>query len=425
MKKSTKSLFALLLMLGAMLEMKAADVYLLTAETINGIKGEYEVPSNHQLAQNTSGSNVYSLKITSMPETGFWFRIGVSGESNQMQPEVNGDPLTINEEGTQNPTYYDNISNGSGKAWKVSYTAGEYEYLTVNVDITEGTTRRVWIEGKKASTGGSGGPATDVEPGYYLVGNFFSQYNKGGEYNPGGDGATIDYKNHVYFKFEQQRDKRYSFSIPACLTAHAQILAVDEYDKKMVYGPGEVFNLHGAKDYSSACPLKNEAVPSETKKLVGSDIIAEDNNYWNLVTRNDGETDDDGMYTFSFTLDKDGNPSDWQVKHDANTRVTYFIDNMKGATAQPLYDTRTGGEGSFSDKMETPLYFDGFNSYWAIDYIVNDVFTSEILNQAKKATPDIHETKSVKNSSGTHDKLFFLGNGGVDYNSTSEYPGKV
>ena len=417
-----------MLMLGTILEMKAADVYLLTAETINGIEGKYKVPSNHQLAPNTSyGDNVYSLKITSMPETEFWFRIGVSGGSNQMQPKVNGDLLTINEEGTQNPTSYSIESDcyGSSNAWKVSYTADEYEYLTVNVDITEGTTRRVWIEGKKASTGGSGGPATDVEPGYYLVGNFFSQYNKGGEYNPGGDGATINYTNHVYFKFEPQKDKSYSFSIPACLTAHAQILAVDEYDKKMVYGPGEVFNLHGAKDYSFACPLKNEAVPSETKKLVGSDIIAEGDNYWNLVTRNDGVTDDDGMYTFSFTLDKDGNPSDWQVKHDANTRVTYFIDNMEGATAQPLYDTRTGGEGSFSDKMETPLYFDGFNSYWAIDYIVNDVFTSEILNQAKKATPDIHETKSVKNSSGTHDKLFFLGNGGVDYNSTSEYPGKV
>ena len=418
-------------MLGTILEMKAADVYLLTAQTINDVKGKYEVPSNHQLAPNTSGSNVYSLKITSMPETSFWFRIGVSGKSNQMQPKVDGDPLTINEEGTQNPTYYSIESGcyGSSNAWKVSYTADEYEYLTVNVDITEGATRRVWIEGKKTSTGGSGGPvvgpATDIEPGYYLVGNFFSPCNRGGEYNPGGDGATINYENHLYFKFEPQKDKSYSFSIPACLTAHAQILAVDEYDNKKVYGPGEVFNLHGAKDYSFACPLKNEAVPSETKKLVGSDIIAEGDNYWNLVTRNDGETDDDGMYTFSFTLDKDGNPSDWQVKHDANTRVTYFIDNMKGATAQPLYDTRTGGEGSFSDKMETPLYFDGFNSYWAIDYIVNDVFTSEILNQAKKATPDIHETKSVKNSSGTHDKLFFLGNGGVDYNSTSEYPGKV
>ena len=329
-----------MLMLGTMLEMKAADVYLLTAETINGSVGKYEVPSNHQLAQNTLSA----------------------GES--------GEPVAQS--------------------------------------------------------------ATDVEPGYYLVGNFFSQYNKGGEYNPGGDGATIDYKNHVYFKFEQQRDKSYSFSIPACLTAHAQILAVDEYDKKMVYGPGEVFNLHGAKDNTSAWPSTNGAVgticgTTAAKTLLGSATIAEGDNYWNLVTRNDGETDDDGMYTFSFTLDKDGNPSDWQVKHDATTRVTYFIDNMEGATAQPLYDKRKSGgnEGAFSDNMETPLYFDGSNSYWAIDYIVNDVSTTGILAQAITATPDIHETGSVHNNSGTHDKLFFLGNGGVDYNSTNEYRDKV
>lgn len=325
-------------MLGTMLEMKAADVYLLTAETINGSVGKYEVPSNHQLAQNTLSA----------------------GES--------GEPVAQS--------------------------------------------------------------ATDVEPGYYLVGNFFSQYNKGGEYNPGGDGATIDYKNHVYFKFEQQKDKSYAFSIPACLTAHAQILAVDEYDNKMVYGPGEVFNLHGAKDNTSALPSTNGTVgticgTTGAKTLLGSATMAEGNNYWNLVTRNDKVTDDDGMYTFSFTLDKDGNPSDWQVKHDANTRVTYFIDNMEGATVQPLYDTRIGGKGPFSDNMETPLYFDGSNSYWAIDYIVNDVSTTGILAQAITATPDIHETGSVHNNSGTHDKLFFLGNGGVDYNSTNEYRDKV
>lgn len=437
MKKSTKCLFALLLMLGAMLEMKAADVYLLTAETINGIVGNYAVPSNHQFAPNTSyGDNVYSFKITSMPETEFWFRIGVSGGGNQMQPKINGDQLKINEEGTQDPTSYSIESDcyGNSNAWKVSYTAGEYEYLTVNVDITEGSTRRVWIEGKKTSAGGSGEPvvrpATDVEPGYYLVGNFFSPYNRGGEYNPGGDGETIDYTNHVYFKFEEQKDKSYAFSIPACLTAHAQILAVDEYDNKMVYGPGEVFNLHGAKDNTSAWPSTNEAVgticgTTAAKTLLGSATMAEGGNYWNLVTRNDGVTDDDGMYTFSFTLDDKGNPSDWQVKHDANTRVTYLIGNMEGATAQPLYDTRKGGEGSFSDNMEAPLYFDGSNGYWAIDYIVNDVSTKEILDQAKTATPDIHETVSVHNNSGTHDKLFFLGNGGVDYNSTSEYRDKV
>ena len=427
-----------MLMLGTILEMKAADVYLLTAQTINGTEGKYDVPSNHQFAQNTPGSNVYSLKITSMPEKEFWFRIGVSGQdgNKQIQPKGDGDQLTINEEGTQDPTSYSIESgcDGSSNAWKVSYKASEYEYLTVNVDITEGTTRRVWIEGKKTSAGGSDKPVvlptTDIEPGYYLVGNFFSPYNKGGEYNPGGDGETINYTNHVYFKFEEQKDKSYSFSIPACLTAHAQILAVDEYDNKMVYGPGEVFNLHGAKDNTSALPLTNEAVgticgTTAAKKLLGSETMAEGNNYWNLVTRNDGVTDDDGMYTFRFTLDNNGNPSDWQVKHDANTRVTYFIDNMEGATAQPLYDTRTGGQGPFSDKMEAPLYFDGSNSYWAIDYIVNDVSSTGTLAQAITATPDIHATKSVNNNSGTHDKLFFLGNGGVDYNSTSEDRDKV
>lgn len=435
MKKSTKCLFALLLMLGAMLEMKAADVYLLTAEKINGVVGNYEVPSNHQLAPNTSyGSNVYSLKITSMPETGFWFRIGVSGGGNQMQPKVNVDQLKINEEGTQNPTSYSIESDcyGSSNAWKVSYTADEYEYLTVNVDITDGSTRRVWIEGKKTSTGGSGEPVvwstTDVEPGYYLVGNFFSPYNKGGEYNPGGDGETIDYEKHVYFKFEEQKDKSYAFSIPACLTAHAQILAVDEYDNKMVYGPGEVFNLHGAKDHDSALPSTNGAVgticgTTAAKKLLGSTTIEEGKNYWNLVTRNDGVTDDDGMYTFSFTLDDKGNPSGWQVKHDATRCVTYLIGNMEGATAQPLYDERIGGgnEGAFDNDVEASLYFDGSNSYWAIDFIVNTVTTQEILDQAKKATPNIHATKSVGNDSGTHDKLFFLGNGGYPYSHDDKH----
>ena len=340
MKKLTKSLLVLMLMLGTMLEMKAADVYLLTAETINGSVGNYEVPSNHQLAQNTLSAG----------ESG-----GIVAQS-----------------------------------------------------------------------------ATDVAPGYYLVGNFFSPYNKGKEFNPGGDGATIEYTKHVYFKFEQQKDKSYAFSIPACLTAHAQILAVDELDNKMVYGPGEVYNLHGAKDNASALPSTNGAVgticgTTAAKKLVGSAKMEENGNYWNLVTRNDGGIDDDGMYTFSFKLDDDGNPSDWQVKHDATTRVTYLIGNMEGATAQPLFDKRKSGgnEGAFSDKMEAPLYFDGSNSYWAIDYIVNDVSTQGILAQAIMATPDIHETGSVHNNSGTHNKLFFLGNGGVDYNSTSEYRDKV
>lgn len=341
MKKLTKSLFVLILMLGTMLEMKAADVYLLTAQTINGSVGNYEVPSNHQLAQNT-------------------------------------------------------------------LSAGE-------------------------SGGTVAQSATDVAPGYYLVGNFFSEHNDGGDVNPGGDGATIDYTKHVYFKFEQQKDKSYAFSIPACLTAHAQILAVDDYGNKMVYGPGEIYSLHGAKDNARALPSTNGAVGTicgtpAAKTLVGSKTLAEGNNYWDLVTRNDGVTDDDGMYTFSFTLDKDGNPSGWQVKHDATRCVSYILGNMTGATAQPLYDKRKN-DGKFDNNIEAPLYFDGSHGYWGIGFIVRNVNrdnAKDLYEQAIKATPDIHPTKSVNDNSGTHNKLFFLGNGGLDYfNSTDNNRNKV
>ena len=341
MKKLTKSLFVLILMLGTMLEMKAADVYLLTAQTINGTVGNYEVPSNHQLAQNT-------------------------------------------------------------------LSAGE-------------------------SGGTVAQSATDIAPGYYLVGNFFSEHNIGKGVNPGGDGATIDYTKHVYFKFEQQKDKSYAFSIPACLTAHAQILAVADDGSMMVYGPGSEFGLHGAKN-GTARPVTNGAVgtmgtpTADCIPLKGSATLAEDGNYWNLETRNDGVTDDDGLYTFSFTLDKDGNPSDWQVKHDATRCVSYILGNMDGATAQPLYDERKN-DGKFDNNIEASLYFDGSHGYWGIGFIVHNVNrdnAKDLYEQAIKATPDIHPTKSVNDSSGTHNKLFFLGNGGLDYfNSTDNNRNKV
>ena len=338
MKKSVKSLLTLLLLLGVTLEMKAADAYLPTSQTMNGVSGKSEMPSNYNPAPNASS-------------------------------EESGEPVMPS--------------------------------------------------------------AVTLSPGYYLVGNFFSKWNVGGDVNPGGDREVIDYKNHVYFKFEQQKDKSFTYSIPACLTAHAQILAVADDGSMMVYGPGSVFGLHGAKS-GTAVPETNGAVGTPTATaLVGSTTIAEDNNYWDLVTRNDNVIDDDGMYTFSFTLDDSGNPSDWQVKHDATTRVSYILGDMEGATAQPLFDKRKSGgnTGEYSDNMEASLYFNGQNKYWCIGYIVNDVSTAEQGDQAKKATADIHVTKSVNanhdNSSGTHDKLFFLGNGGYDYNSTYEYRDKV
>lgn len=335
MKKSMKCLLTLLLLLGVTVEMKAADAYLPTSQTMNGVSGKSEMPSNYNPAPNASA-------------------------------EESGEPVMPS--------------------------------------------------------------AATLSPGYYLVGNFFSEHNVGGDVNPGGDGATIDYTKHVYFKFEQQKDKSFTYSIPACLTAHAQILAVADDGSMMVYGPGSVFKLHGAKNETGALPETNGAVgtmgtPTEgCTPLVGSQEKAEGDNYWDLVTRNDEVTDDDGMYTFSFTLNSEGNPSDWQIQHDAKTRVSYILGNMEGATAQPLYNKRASDEGVYDNNMYASLYFNGSNGYWGIGYIVNDANRKEQLEQAKKATPDMHVTISLKDdNSGTHDKLFFLGNGGHLYSHSDDH----
>ena len=134
---------------------QAEDVYLLTAENINGTPGNYNVPSKHQFS-NSSGS-VYTYTITSIPATGFSFRIGVKGWKNNMQPYQNDDPLTINGASykIQDGCY------GEKNAWKVSYTESEYESLTITVDLKNGP--YVKITGVKSSTGGGGSSTSGDE----------------------------------------------------------------------------------------------------------------------------------------------------------------------------------------------------------------------------------------------------------------------
>ena len=177
---------ALLLLPGAM---QAEDVYLLTAQNINGTEGNYNVPSNHKFT-NSSGSE-YTYTITSMPATGFSFRIGVQGWDKIMQPYTNDDPLTINGDG------YKISENcyGTDKAWKVSYTKGEYKSLTITVDVST-SNRYVKITGVKNSTGG--GTSTTCAPGLYIAGD---KYGKTGD-------------QYIY-KLQRNKDKQYYISLNA------------------------------------------------------------------------------------------------------------------------------------------------------------------------------------------------------------------
>lgn len=257
-------------------------------------------------------------------------------------------------------------------------------------------------------------PYTVYDAGFYLVGDFMSQYNDK-TVNPGGDTpGKINYER-LYFKFEQQKDGSYKIVIPACLTAKMQILGLSVDGVPRVYGPVGIKKLHGPSATEDASPVTNGVVGGVdgTDNLVVVNEFNDSDNYWNLENRNndvanaDGLKDDDGSYEVSFKYDpKTQSPTTWTIKHDGCTRVAYLLSTAKGATAQPLYNKRLSVKDNYDDNLKAAIHLDGLNSYYVLGTVVRGMSTKEIKAQAEKAHDGIHY---IGNGYGTHNKLFFLG----------------
>lgn len=395
--------------------MAKQNVFLETEQTINGINNSWN--NNGPKFTHYEGTT-WMLKVTSMPDDGFYFRVRVEDWNKPMQPCEEDGKNVLQLDGSLYALYPSGNGKtegdfyGAERAWWVKDYKGVYDYLEIYVNLTDTKQYRgVSVVGKKNTvtpptppTPPTRSTVTASAAGYYLVGNFFSPCNKA-EVTPGPDGDHINYNRH-YFKFAQNKEGAYTIDIPACLTAKMQILAADDAGDMKVYGPKDA----ATSGISNQHPTTNGNI---TGALTGSDELSESSPYWSLTTRNDDkDIDDDGMYTVSFTMDADGNPTAWTIQHDALTRVAYLLNTSYGATAQPIYDKRDKNEGAFTDNAKAFLHFNGKKTgYYVIDYIVSDVNLSE---EAKQATPGIHATKSINNSSGTHDKLFFLGNDGTE-----------
>ena len=295
----------------------------------------------------------------------------------------------------------------AGTTSGIAFTAGGTKALTLKVGLIYSLT--VTEDGKMTVVAKEKVvPYSVAGAGFYLVGDFMSQYNNA-TVNPGGDTPDKINYERLYFKFEEQKDGSYQIVIPACLTAKMQILGVSVDGVPRVYGPKGIEKLHGAKDYGNAIPATDGSVggDSETNNLVAVEGFNDYDNYWKLITRNDDETDDDGSYVVSFKFDKATNtPTTWTIKHDSHTRVGYLLSTANGATAQPLYCIRKDFSSDYDDNLKAAIHLDGSDGYFVLSTVVSNITTSEIYNQAKKANDDIHK---IGNGFGTHDKLFFLG----------------
>lgn len=272
-------------------------------------------------------------------------------------------------------------------------------------------------------TGGGGGTTVDwntVETnrltekkrvytqGFYLAGDFFTFDTKG-----------IDY-NDAVFKFQQQNDQSisavaetpydvYMVEIPASLTAHAQVMYVDETGKAVkVFGP------------TSACGISETYPTTEAKStnwetLNGTDEFKEDNNYWDFSTRNKPNIGySDGLYEVYISVDKNTHePAKWMITHQALKRVAYFISDAPDATAIPLYDTYKKDDSQFYNNFYGTVNLAANRSYYVIS---NYIYNSSTVDKAK----DYGAFNPVPYAivSPTTNKLFLQGNGGLDYKGT-------
>lgn len=260
-------------------------------------------------------------------------------------------------------------------------------------------------------------PKRTYTPGYYLAGNFFTF---------SGDKVTYD---DAVFKFQQQENDTednavYMVEIPASLTAHAQVMSVDEFGKpQKVYGPGSAFGI------SYTCPTTIEAIKTGQLKLAGSDpeTFNEGTNYWDIVSRNHSETEySDGTYKVFITVDKTtGEPSKWQFEHIGNKRVAFFISDAKNATAMPLYDTYKQHEDQFSNAFFGSVNLSAGHSYYVIsNYIMNKDYvnkTNELYKEELSSKYDAHYPDGNVVHCPTTNKLFLLGNGGHVFEEANDH----
>ena len=389
---------------GGSSETTTTDIYAVSHYNNNGKWGK-----NDNFIFTSTDKNIYTCTLKDVPanET-VYFRIVKNGK--EWGPK-SGENLKLTNE---YQTIYQ-VDNSS-----VSLQIGPSTVQSTYTITYDSENNRI----KCTSTFGSGtgGSATDdtwaetenrlkgrvYTQGYYLAGNFFSF-----------SGEKVTYDDAV-FKFQQQKNDDdgnavYMVEIPASLTAHAQVMRVNEFGKAVkVYGPGSA----SASAYGISYTWPQTGMTTDLLDLKGSETLDEGTNYWNIVSRNESEgVYSDGMYEVFITIDKNTHePSKWQFKHIPTKRVAYFISDAKNATALPVYDSRKGVTNGFSNKFYGTVSFSADHSYYVIANYVQDRNNENFINYTKDkyktCKPDIDIVP-------TTNKLFLLGNGGLDFKDAS------
>jgi len=225
---------------------------------------------------------------------------------------------------TLTSTYQELASNTSG--------AGD-RFVGVE-EVTNATNYRVWYKNdngtRKAKvevTTSDPVPPTTGDNNFYLVGNFMS--------TDGNNASDINYNNKI-FRMKYIGNNQYSFDVPATLTVYSQILSVN----------GSTTQAYGPSRNQTSGPSNNSTINGTL-----TSASAKTNNYWLMSAR---ALSSDGMYTVTITVDNNGVPTNWSIKHTQLTRVVYYL--PKDGLAQPAYMTRNNSSSAGDNKFFGNVY---------------------------------------------------------------------
>lgn len=365
----------------------------------------------------------------------------VYSDGGQIGPDWGGTQcktITTNADGQRVATWTFNLDDNLANAYVVFNNGNgngkQYPAKGVKWIIEDGAS---YNKNGKITSSGSGSGTTDptekwdtentnrltgkvYTQGFYLAGNFFSF-----------SGTKVTYDDAV-FKFQQQRNQKidgtdyevYKVEIPASLTAHAQVMYVNEVGKiTYVFGPG---SGHDAEINKDNPVTDKETEWASLKANESTNLLNENNNYWNLTSRNESATEyTDGMYELYIAFDKNSNTAKWMIKHIQKKRVAYFISTDPSATALPVYDfgKQDNGKDMYSNQFFATVYFASDCDYYVISNYINDKdyiqYSPTIKTKYGVIVPD--ENIPVKVSCPTTNKLFLLGNGGVAFDTNNEH----
>lgn len=414
-KRFTLMMMVLCILMSIPLKMMAYDEVTVKSD-YNG--GSWSGAFNSNFTFTTTDGKIYTCKLDNVPSGNpIYFRIVKGGKEYGPKSDASEDLLLT----SSFQTIYENYN----KALKIVPTSGKTSY-TITYDSENNKIKY------DAESGGSTGPNVEWDTetvnrlkgrvysqGFYLAGNFFSFQPK--ENVDHGDLITYD---DAVFKFQQQKNddkiesgkvyEVYKVEIPASLTAHGQVMYVDEFGKiKNIFGPGSAYGI------SRTCPETDSYKGwLKTTANVCDPITQENTNYWNFKSRNESASDySDGMYNLYIAVDATTHEVKmWKIEHDSDRRVAYFISDASNATAMPIYDAYDKNVSYFSNKFWGSVNFAKDRSYYVISNYVHDQQLVSITKDKGYGT-----ITNDKNYLSTANKLFLQGNGGYIFSTSDQH----